>query len=237
MEEVSVLLDRRGKTYYLLSMKRSPLQTPFRYNYNNYAFAIIIANLVVYVLNMLNPQSRYYTSMIPGLILQRGYYWQFVTYMFTHAGLSHILFNMLGIFFFGVQVEKRMGSNEFLLFYLSTGLLAGVFSFVVYILTGMYGVVLLGASGAVFAVLLAFAVYYPHANIYIMGIFPVRAPVLVIGYTAIELFNQVFSMRSGVAHLTHLAGFGFAFLYFILRLGINPIDSFRGGGRGGYWRR
>jgi membrane associated rhomboid family serine protease len=70
-----------------------------------------------------------------------------------------------------------------------------------------------------------------------MGIFPVRAPVLVIAYTAIELFNQVFSMRSGVAHLTHLAGFAFAYFYFVIRLGINPIDSFRGGGRGGYWRR
>lgn len=219
------------------TMKRSLLRTPFRYSYKNYTFALIMANLVVFILNMLNPQSRYYTALIPGLIMQRAYIWQFFTYMFTHAGISHILFNMLGLFFFGTQVEKRMGSSEFLLFYLGTGLLAGVFSFVVYILTGMYGVVLLGASGAVFAVLLAFAVYYPHANIYVMGIFPVRAPVLVIAYTAIELFNQVFSMRSGVAHLTHLAGFAFAYFYFVIRLGINPIDSFRGGGRGGYWRR
>ncbi|HDQ14778.1 MAG TPA: rhomboid family intramembrane serine protease [Sediminispirochaeta sp.] len=217
-------------------MRTSPLQKPFRYSYNNYAFVIIVVNVVVYLLNSINPQSRLYTAMIPGLVLDRGYIWQFFTYMFTHAGLSHILFNMLGIFFFGVQVERRMGSKEFLLFYLGSGLLAGIFSFVVYIFTGMYGVILLGASGAVFAVLLAFAVYYPHANIYLMGIFPIRAPVLVIGYTAIELFNQVFGMQSGVAHLTHLAGFGFAFLYFVIRLGINPIDSFRSGGRGGYWR-
>jgi membrane associated rhomboid family serine protease len=69
-----------------------------------------------------------------------------------------------------------------------------------------------------------------------MGIFPVRAPLLVIGYTAIELFSQMFSVRSGVAHLTHLAGFAFAFLYFLIRQGINPITVFRGGG-GRKWPR
>lgn len=218
-------------------MRQSLIQKPFQYSYHNYAFAIIVVNIVMFMLKTLSPNSVVYTSMIPALVLERFYVWQFVSYMFTHSNISHILFNMLGIFFFGVQVERRMGSREFLLFYLATGTLAGIFSFIVYILTGMYGVILLGASGAVFAVLLAFAVYYPSANIYIMGIFPVRAPVLVIGYTAIELFNQVFSVQSGVAHLTHLAGFGFAYLYFVIRLGINPVDSFRSGGRGGYWRR
>jgi len=220
------LLDRGGKRYYLLYMRRL-LGRPFPYTYNNYAFILIVANILVFMFNSLSPRSTIYTAMVPALVLQRGFVWQFFTYMFTHSGLSHILFNMLGLFFFGVQVERRLGSREFLLFYLSTGVLAGLFSFVVYVLTGMYGVVLLGASGAVFAVLLAFAVFFPHANIYIFGILPVRAPVLVIGYTAIELFNQVFSVQSGVAHLTHLAGFAFAYLYILLRLGINPIDRFR----------
>ena len=217
-------------------MKQSIIRKPFRYSYNNVAFGLIVVNVLIFMLNYISPHSRFYTALIPGVILQRGFIWQFITYMFTHAGFSHILFNMLGIFFFGVQVERRMGSSEFLLFYMVTGFLAGLFSFIVYILTGMYGVILLGASGAVFAVLLAFAVYFPYANIYIFGILPVRAPVLVIGYTAIELFNQVFSMQSGVAHLTHLAGFAFAYLYLVIRMGINPIDSFRSGGRGGSWR-
>jgi membrane associated rhomboid family serine protease len=213
---------------------RSIIRRPFRYSYYNAAFGIIALNLLVFMFNTINPQSRYYTAMIPGLVAGRGFYWQFITYMFTHANMSHILFNMLGLFFFGTQVERRLGSSEFILFYLLTGFLAGLFSYLIYIATGMYGVVLLGASGAVFAVLMAFAVFFPHAQIYIMGIFPVRAPVLVIGYTAIELFSQVFSVRSGVAHLTHLAGFGFAFLYILIRIGINPIDVFRGGsGRGG----
>ncbi|MCK5197636.1 MAG: rhomboid family intramembrane serine protease, partial [Spirochaetales bacterium] len=113
--------------------------------------------------------------------------------------------------------------------------LAGALTFIMYLLTG-YHVVLVGASGAIFAVLFAFAVYFPNAKIYIMGIFPIRAPVLVIGYTVIELFSQVTGGADGVSHLTHLAGFGFAYLYFILRLGINPIDSFKHRGPGGVWR-
>jgi membrane associated rhomboid family serine protease len=212
-------------------MERSIIRKPFRYSYNNIAFIIIIINVVFFMLNAVAPRSQLYTAMIPALVIREGFFWQFLTYMFTHAGISHILFNMLGIFFFGTQIERRMGSSEFTLFYLVTGVGAGLFSFVVYLLTGQYQVILLGASGAVFAVLLAFATYFPHAQIYLMGIFPIRAPVLVIGYTAIELFSQLSGAQSGVAHLTHLAGFAFAFLYFVIRLGINPIDSFRSGGR------
>ena len=182
------------------------------------------------------PRSVLYTAMIPGLVIQKFYIWQFITYMFTHGGFSHILFNMLGLFFFGMQVERRIGSHEFLLFYLLTGVLAGILSFIIYYLTGSYNVILLGASGSIFAVLFAFAVYFPNAKIYIMGIFPVKAPMLVIAYTVLELFSQITSSRTGVAHLTHLAGFGFAYMYFIIRLGINPIDSFKHRGSGGLWR-
>jgi membrane associated rhomboid family serine protease len=84
-------------------------------------------------------------------------------------------------------------------------------------------VFLLGASGAVFSVLLAFATFFPSAMIYIFGIIPIRAPILVLGYTAIELFAQISGGGGNIAHLTHLAGFLFAFLYFVLRLGVNPV--------------
>ncbi len=217
-------------------MKNSIINKQFPYTYSSVTFYIIGINIIFYMIGFIYPRSIFYTAMIPGLIIQKFYIWQFVTYMFTHGGFSHILFNMLGLFFFGMQVERRIGSYEFLLFYLLTGVLAGIFSFLIYYLTGSYNVILLGASGAIFAVLFAFAVYFPNAQIYIMGIFPVRAPVLVIGYTAIELFSQITSARTGIAHLTHLAGFGFAYLYFIIRLGINPIDSFKHRGPGGIWR-
>lgn len=230
------VIDREAKKNYFLGMKNSIINQPFPYTYSSVTFYLIGINIIFFMIASIYPRSVLYTAMIPGLVLERFYIWQFITYMFTHAGFSHILFNMLGLFFFGTQVEKRIGSYEFLLFYLLTGVLAGILSFIIYYLTGSYNVILLGASGAIFAVLFAFAVYFPNAQIYIMGIFPVRAPILVIGYTVLNLFGQLTSARTGVAYLTHLAGFGFAFLYFIMRLGINPIDSFKHRGPGGVWR-
>ena len=209
------------------------IRRQFRYVYNNTALILIMLNVAVFFLNYQFPRTLSYFVMDPRLIIGRGFLWQFVTYMFAHAGLSHIFFNMLALFIFGVPVERRMGSNEFLLFYLLSGTLAGIFSFIVFYLSGT-ATILLGASGAVFAVMLAFATYYPDARIFIMGIIPVKSTHLVIGYTLLELYSQITSVRSGVAHLTHLAGFGFAFLYFILRLNINPVDVFRGGS--GRWR-
>jgi membrane associated rhomboid family serine protease len=162
-----------------------------------------------------------YLAMIP-IAVVNGWVWQFVTYMFAHGGLSHLLFNMLALFIFGTQVERHMGSREFLLYYLLTGILAGVFSFFVYWFTGAYGVRLVGASGAIFAVQLAYAAFFPNAVIFIWGILPLRAPVMVLGFTVLELVSSVFGFRSGVAHFTHLAGFAFGWIYFIARFGINP---------------
>ncbi len=212
-------------------MKNSIIRRPFQYSYYNAAFGIIIANVLFFLINSLSPGSRAFMAMNPLFVTQKGYIWQVVTYMFSHASISHILFNMLGLFFFGIQVERRMGSTEFLLFYFISGIGAGIFSLIIYLLSGSYMVWLLGASGAVFAVLLAFATFFPEARIFIFGIFPVKAPYLVMGYAAIELFSQMANVSSAVAHLTHLAGFGFALLYFIVRLGINPIRVFFGKGR------
>ena len=206
----------------------SVIRQPFRYSYNYAVFWLIGINLLFFAamhylgFRWLIP----YMSMIPGLVM-RGWIWSFVTYMFVHGGISHILFNMFALFIFGTQVERQMGSREFLLFYLVTGALAGVFSFIVYYLTGQYSVWLMGASGAVFAVELAYAIFFPNSIIYLWGILPLRAPVMVLGFTALEVFSMIFRTNSGVAHLTHLAGFGFAWLYFLVRFGINPWRRLR----------
>jgi membrane associated rhomboid family serine protease len=133
---------------------------------------------------------------------------------------------MIPLFFFGVQIERHMGSSEFLLYYLGTGTLAGLFSLLIFYLTGQHLIPLVGASGAIFAVLLAFATYFPNARIFILGIFPMKATTLVLVYGGIELFNTLFVRNTGVAHLTHLAGLGFGYLYFLIREGINPIKVF-----------
>lgn len=207
----------------------NPVRTPFRYTYSNISFILIGINLAVFIINMIAPRTLYYLAMIPSFVLH-GYLWQFSTYMFVHSGISHIAFNMIALFFFGQAVERQMGSREFLLFYLLTGSLAGIFSFAVYLFSGM-NVVLLGASGAVYAVLLAYAAYFPDSRIFVFGLIPVKAATLVLIYTGIEIISQLGSIRGGVAHLTHLAGFGFALIYFIVRLGINPITVFTRGRR------
>jgi membrane associated rhomboid family serine protease len=203
------------------SLKRS-----FRYSYGNAVLYIILANVLAFALQWLFPAATYYLAMIPDAALS-GWVWQFLTYMFAHGSISHILFNMLALFLFGTQVEQTLGTKEFLAYYFITGILAGVFSFGVYVLTGARYVMLLGASGAVFAVQLAYAALFPRSIIYLWGLLPLRAPIMVLGFTALELVFSITGLQNGVAHLTHLAGFGFGWLYFLIRFGKNPWRMFR----------
>jgi len=227
------------------------IRQPFRYENNGTVYWLIGINILVFV-------AMYFLrlgglvdllSMIPRKVIE-GRIWTFITYMFVHGGVSHILFNMLALLIFGMHVERQMGSREFLLFYFITGALAGVFSFAVYYFTSLSNlsslhaaglaeltidnlrlmhVRLMGASGAIFAIELAYAIFFPRSIIYLWGILPLRAPVMVLGFTALELVSSIFGLNQGVAHLTHLAGFGFAWLYFVIRFGINPWNRLRSG--------
>ncbi|MDR0719213.1 MAG: rhomboid family intramembrane serine protease [Treponema sp.] len=209
-----------------MNLIRRPL--PFRY-YNSVVILICINVLVFLGERFLRQWNLVvYFSMIPGLV-RRGWIWQFVTYMFVHDpnSFSHILFNMLALFIFGTAVERRMGSLEFLLYYFACGILAGVFSFFSYLLLGANRVILMGASGAVFAVQLAYAVFFPQAVLYLWGLLPLRAPVMVIGFTLLELVLMIFGLQGNVAHFTHLAGFAFGWIFFVARYGINPWKRMR----------
>jgi len=209
----------------------SIIRRPFRYSYSNVVFILIGLNILVYlaILFLKNLPVIPGLSMIPLVVLRRGWIWQFVTYMFVHdpRSISHLLFNMLALFIFGRQVEWKMGSREFLLYYLLTGMMAGIFSFVVYLFTGYVWVSLMGASGAIFAVQLAFATFFPRSVVYIWGLLPLRAPVMVLGFTAIEVIFMVTGTGGNVAHTTHLAGFAFGWIYFVVRFGINPWKAMR----------
>ena len=194
--------------------------------YRHFAIKIIILNALVYLLtDFLWPRAFYYLAMIPSFVLH-GYVYQLFTYMFVHGSFNHILFNMLSLLIFGTMVEKRIGSKEFLLFYLLTGLFSGIASFISYYLSGS-NVVLVGASGAIYGVLLLFAVFYPYSVIFVFGIIPIRSPLLVIIYALIELYSQVFGRGGNVAHLTHLSGLLFAYLYCRIRMRVNPIEVFK----------
>ncbi|TFG83078.1 MAG: rhomboid family intramembrane serine protease [Spirochaetales bacterium] len=199
------------------------LRSPFRHTNGNATLIIIGINVLVYAFLSFARGAAIYLALIPGAVIQMGWVWQPFTYMFVHASFTHLLFNMLGLFFFGMAVEREMGSREFVLFYLLSGTVAGLLSFAAFAIGGAWNVSLVGASGAVYAILLAFAVIHPRARIFVWGLVPVPSALLVAIFAGIELWSEVFGMGGNIAHLTHLFGFGVAGLYFPIRFGVNPI--------------
>jgi membrane associated rhomboid family serine protease len=124
--------------------------------------------------------------------------------MFLHAGPWHLGFNMLALYFFGPRVEARLGGPHFLALYGISGLVGALAS-----LASTPHAAIVGASGAIFGVMLGYARYWPRALIYIWGVVPIQARWFVIGMTALSLFG----VQPGVAHFAHLGGFLGAFLY------------------------
>lgn len=206
------------------------LRRPFAYSYTRVTLGIIFINFLIFALCYLFPYfadiAYSYGPLNAIAVIKGHYFWQFITYMFLHGNIRHCFFNMLGLLVFGLQLEKAIGSKEFLLFYLVCGVLSGVFSFVVYYFTGQYRAFLLGASGAIYAVLFAYAVFFPRSIIFIWGFIPVPAPVLVLIYTIIEIGSQLFG-SSNISHMTHLFGFLAAWLYFVIRMGIHPLKIWK----------
>ena len=117
-------------------MTLNSIRKPFRYSYNSTSLIIMGLNIAVFLLTTSFPKLKYLLSLNVLYVTQANAYWQFFTYMFVHGDFSHILFNMLGIFFFGIAVERALGSKEFLLIYFISGFLCGVISFLVYLVTG-----------------------------------------------------------------------------------------------------
>lgn len=219
-----------------MSNRSKGIRKPYPYTFRNLSLILIGINITVFFLTMMSPNLRLYLSLNPVLFVRDRFYWSILSYMFVHSNMNHILFNMLGLFFFGPQLEERMGSWEFLSYYLGTGLLSGGFSLLVYLFTGTYQVFLMGASGAIFALLLAFAVYFPFSRIYLFGIIPIQSTMLVMLYAGIEIFSLVTGRAGNVAHMTHLAGLLFGYLYFRIRLGLDPVRVFKDS-RNNPWQR
>lgn len=167
---------------------------------------IIIANVVMFVVTLAAPEVTGVLSFIPVLLGSRP--WTLVTYMFLHAGIGHLFFNMLALYFFGPRLELEVGSRHFLWLYFVSGIVGGLLSFVFTPYTQI-----VGASGAVFGVLLGFARYWPRERIYIWGVLPIEARWLVVIMTGLALFGGFGIGMSGIAHFAHLGGFLGGYLY------------------------
>jgi len=173
---------------------------------------LLIANVLVFFLQQTVPGLEVQLAFIPTYMLARP--WTIVTYMFVHAGLTHILFNMIALYFFGPRVEQRIGSERFFSLYMISGITGGLLSFVF-----APAAPIVGASGAIFGVMLAYARFWPRDRIYIWGVLPIEARWLVIGYTVLSLWGGFGGGASGTAHFAHLGGFvgGFFCLLYMQR--------------------
>jgi len=198
------------------------LRKPFRYSYNNVTMILIIINVIIFIFTLTIPnQIIYYLGLFSPLVFQKGFIWQIVTYMFVHSpsGFAHILFNMLALFLFGSLLERRLGSKEYLLFYLVSGTLTGILSL-------FLNMNVIGASGAIFAVLLASATFFPEQRVLLFFVLPVKAPVAVIIFTGLSLVFLFTDRYTNIAHFAHLGGLVFGYLYLLIRFRINSIKVF-----------
>lgn len=168
---------------------------------------LLIANVVIFLFGVALPRGFIVDLLAfqPGRLIARP--WGVLTYMFVHAGFMHIFVNMLGLFFFGPPLEAKWGSREFIKFYLVAGM-GGVVVSLVFAPSAV-----IGASAAVYGVMLAFAMNWPKSPIYIWGIFPVQAWVLVGFLFLMSLFAAFGGAGGGVAHFAHLGGIVTAYAY------------------------
>lgn len=161
---------------------------------------LLLANIAVFVLTeMYRPQVMQWFALFPREVLREP--WTPFTYMFLHASVPHLVFNMIGVFFFGPRLEMRLGSRDFARLYFISGLVAAGFSLVF----APYAAVV-GASGAVLGVIIGYALFWPKQPIYLYFVIPVPAMVLVVAYIGISLFGGFSGARDGVAHFAHLGG-------------------------------
>lgn len=164
--------------------------------------------------------------------------WRFVTYMFLHGNLTHILFNMFGLWMFGSQIEALWGKRNFLVFYFVCGL-GGAVLYALFDLVGWgAGGTMLGASGAVYGILLAYGLTFPESIILIGLIIPMKAKYAVVLFGLIELLATTQGSGGGVAHMAHLGGMLAGFIFMVTTIpairrqvstGVLDID--------GLWRR
>ena len=180
--------------------------------------AIVIVNVAAFLVSAIVPGMTLAFGLRPAAVLEGLQVWQPVTYMFLHGGVFHLLFNMLALWMFGVELERMWGSRYFTKFYFVAGVGAALttlfLSFVPLPLASqLYNSWTIGASGAVYGVLLAYALYFPNRPILIYFVFPIPAKYFVMIMGAMSLYSSMSAAGDGIAHWTHLGGLVAAYLY------------------------
>ena len=172
---------------------------------------LLIINLIVFLATIALERYGLYaiTNSMALWSIQSGLFkiWQPLTYMFMHASIDHIFFNMFALWMFGCILENYWGTKRFLIYYLVCGLGAAAINLLV-----APGGPTVGASGAVYGILLAFGMTFPNEYIYLYFLLPIKAKWFVVIYAALELFEGVSHSMDGIAHFAHLGGMLFGLL-------------------------
>lgn len=179
---------------------------------------LIGVNVAVFIVTFFVQTLTLQLGLAPFQVIEHLKLWQLVTYMFVHTGPMHLLFNMLALWMFGVELERMWGTKFFTKFYFVAGVGAGLTQVVLGLLpfsfaAQFYYPSTIGASGAIYGILLAYGLYFPHRQILMFGIFPLPARALVAIYAGIELLSALGGGGGGVAHTAHLGGLATAYIY------------------------
>ena len=221
-------------------MPRHPVSRPRSSYVSSFSFGpgpvstaikgLIAANVVMFVAQYFRPGLTDALGLHPAFVLKYFWAWQLATYMFLHGGIFHIVFNMLALWMFGAELERIWGVRYFLKFYFVTGVGAAVLTVAISLLPFPFTQQLqreniIGASGAIYGLLLAYAMYFPDRPIYMYFVFPIPARIFVAIIGAIAFFSSM-SETSGVANATHLGGLLVAYLY-LKGLRIHPFSEIK----------
>jgi membrane associated rhomboid family serine protease len=171
---------------------------------------MIIMGAVFLLQMVVDSRITVYLGLVPILVWKNYFLWQLATYIFLHGGLFHLLFNLLALWMFGGELENYWGSRKFLFYFFYCGIGAGICTVV---FSPYQFIPVIGASGAIYGVLLAFGWLFPNRLIYIYFLFPIPAKYFVIIFGLIEFFSSMGGVGGGIAHLTHLGGLLFGLIY------------------------
>ena len=186
---------------------------------------LIIANVVMFAVTLVYSPIVRYLGLSPEFVVERQWLWQLGTYLFLHGSPLHILFNMLGVWMFGVELERLWGTREFVKYYAITGVGAGLTVVAVGFLPTVWGAqtyqaITVGASGALYGLLVAFAYYYPDRPLLMMFLFPIPAKYFVMIVGAMAFLS---APQSRVSEAAHLGGLVIGYLY--LRAGRGGLTA------------
>jgi len=149
-------------------------------------------------------------GLIPVLVWKKFFIWQLFTYAFLHGGIFHLFFNMFALWMFGCELERHWGTRVFVKYALVTGIGAGICTVIV---SPNLAVPTIGASGLVYGILLAYGLLFPNRLIYLYFLFPIKAKYFVLIFGALELYASWSGSSDNIAHLAHLGGMLFGFVY------------------------